>query len=110
MRQLSDEVSAYTNEAQPFLGYELAQTRDYSEATAARIDEDMQRLIEQAHTEAHLVLMGARTQLDELAALLCKEETVSADMLTHILGPRKTKLAVGGGGDGALPERSGASD
>ena len=34
-----------SDEEQPFLGYELAQGRDYSEETAAHIDQDVQRLL-----------------------------------------------------------------
>ena len=39
-------VAFQADEEHPFLGYELTQGRDYSEATAARIDEELQRLLE----------------------------------------------------------------
>jgi cell division protease FtsH len=81
-------VAFQADEQQPFLGYELAQGRDYSEATAARVDEDVQRLLEERHEAARHLLIGARDQLDQLVKVLLQEETVDQDELTRILGPR----------------------
>jgi cell division protease FtsH len=78
-----------SDEQQPFLGYELAQNREYSEATAARIDQDIQGLLGEAHEEARRCLSAARAQLDQLVELLLKEETVNATQLTQLLGPRR---------------------
>jgi cell division protease FtsH len=82
-----------SDEQQPFLGYELAQNREYSEATADRIDRDVQRLLDEAHEEARRTLNAAREQLDQLVELLLKNETVSSTQLTQILGPRRTLVA-----------------
>jgi cell division protease FtsH len=82
-----------SHEAQPFLGYELASQREYSEATAARIDSDMRRLIDDAHQEAKDLLTGARPQLDEIVKILLEEETVTATTLAQILGPQRSKAA-----------------
>ena len=76
------------DEQQPFLGYELAQGRDFSEATAAQVDQDVQRLLEASHEGAHRVLMGARDCLDKLVEVLLHEETVGEDELARTLGPR----------------------
>ena len=38
-------VAFSADEKQPFLGYEIAQGRDYSEATAARVDECLIRIL-----------------------------------------------------------------
>jgi cell division protease FtsH len=86
-----------SDEQQPFLGYELSQNRDYSEATAARIDEDIQRLLGEAHEAAAQTLGGARAQLDQLVELLLKEETVNSAQLAQILGARRTASAAGAG-------------
>jgi cell division protease FtsH len=45
---------------QPFLGYELAQGRDYSEATAARIDEEVQHILQDRHQVVHDLLTQHR--------------------------------------------------
>jgi cell division protease FtsH len=76
------------DEEQPFLGYELAQGRDYSEDTAARIDQDVQRLLEEGHQSARQLLTGEREKLDHLAQSLLQEETIDRDELVQILGPR----------------------
>jgi cell division protease FtsH len=81
-------VAFKTDEQQPFLGYEISQGRDYSETTAARIDQEVQRLIEQAHQQVRSCLTQSRERLDRLVAALLREETISADELRDILGPR----------------------
>ena len=77
-----------TDDGQPFLGYELTPGRDFSEATAARIDQEVQQMIEERHEFVRKLLMNAREKLDLLAETLIKEETVDQEELIRILGPR----------------------
>lgn len=77
-----------TNEEQPFLGYEISQGRDYSEETAARIDEDVRRLLDSRHEFVQQLLAGARDKLDQLVQVLLQEETIDQDDMIRILGPR----------------------
>lgn len=78
-----------TDDEQPFLGYELSQGRDYSERTAAQIDIEVQKLLEERRKAVHELLGNrARNKLDELAQILLQEETIDQDALTRILGPR----------------------
>ncbi len=77
-----------TDEQQPFLGYEISQGRDYSEETAARIDDEVRQLLEDTHQDVLRRLTGVREQLDQLVKQLLVEETVGADDLERILGPR----------------------
>ncbi len=79
-------VAFQSDEQQPFLGYELSQGRDYSEDTAARVDADVQRLLAEAHEEAHRLLSANRDKLDNLAETLLEEETIDHDKLVEILG------------------------
>jgi cell division protease FtsH len=81
-------VALQADEEQPFLGYELTQGRDYSEDTAARIDHDVQRLLDERHEVVRTLLTTHREQLDSLAEALLHEETIDQDELTRILGPR----------------------
>jgi len=76
------------DEQQPFLGYEMSQGRDYSEATAARIDQEVMGLIEEAHEAVRRCLTANREKLDRLAEALLREETVGPEALNRILGPR----------------------
>ncbi len=78
-----------TDDEQPFLGYELSQGREYSEQTAARIDQEVQRLLEERHKIVHQLLAdNAREKLDKLAQILLQEETIDQDTLNQVLGPR----------------------
>lgn len=81
-------VAFKTDEQQPFLGYEISQGRDYSEETAARIDQEVRRLLDEAHEEVRLTLTDGRRCLDRLVDALLQEETIDVDELNRILGPR----------------------
>jgi cell division protease FtsH len=83
-----DSMAFQADEEQPFLGYDLARGRDYSEATAARIDQDVQRLLEERHEAVRRLLTDARERLDLLVRTLLQEETIDQDELGRILGPR----------------------
>ncbi len=76
------------DEDQPFLGYELAKGRDYSEETASQIDRDVQRLLEERIESDHQLLSDARQKLDNLAQVLLQEETIDQEKLAKILGVR----------------------
>ena len=76
------------DEEQPFLGYELAQGRDYSEETKARIDEYIQKLLDERHEVVRDLLMQARDKLEKLVETLLRDETVDQVELSKILGER----------------------
>ncbi|MGH7917237.1 MAG: ATP-dependent zinc metalloprotease FtsH [Candidatus Binataceae bacterium] len=78
-----------SNNQQPFLGYELSQGRDYSEATAARIDQEVQRLLDETHEGVRQMLGSRRKQLDQLVTTLLREETLDTHALEQILGPHQ---------------------
>lgn len=77
-----------SNEEQPFLGYELTQGREYSEETAARIDQDVQTLLDERQRSVHALLVDNLPKLDQLVQVLLREETIEERMLVNILGPR----------------------
>ncbi len=81
-------VAFQADEEQSFFGYSLAQGRDYSEVTAAHIDQDVQRLLEERHEVVYRLLTSARGQLDQLVQVLLQEETIGQEVLGRILGPR----------------------
>jgi cell division protease FtsH len=82
-------VAFKNDEQQPFLGYEISQGRDYSEATAARIDQEVSRLLQETHESVRRCLTESRERLDRLVEALLREETVSFAELHLILGPRQ---------------------
>nr|HPL28035.1 AAA family ATPase [Anaerolineae bacterium] len=73
---------------QPFLGYDLAQGRDYSEAKAAEIDQAVGALLKSRHQVAQAILQGQEEALRRLVELLLREETVTAEQAAAALaGP-----------------------
>ncbi len=77
-----------SNDEQPFLGYELTQGRDYSEETAAQIDQDVRRLLEERQRKVHNLLIENLPKLDQLVQVLLREETIEEKTLVNILGQR----------------------
>jgi cell division protease FtsH len=72
---------------EPFLGREMAHSRDYSEEIASAIDEEIRRLIEAAHDEAWEVLVEYRDVLDDLVMHLLEKETVSRKEVLEVFAP-----------------------
>ena len=68
---------------------EMSLTKPYSEKTAELIDEEVNRLIRQAHETAMKVLTENREGFERLAALLLEREVVFSEDLETIFGPRK---------------------
>jgi cell division protease FtsH len=81
-----------TDEQQPFLGYDLSRGRDYSERTAAQIDEDVKKVLGDRSQAVTDLLKNARDKLDTLAETLLREETADERTLTSILGPSAEKV------------------
>jgi cell division protease FtsH len=76
-----------------FLGREIASDRDFSDETAAAIDEEVRNLVDQAYRRAKDVLVNNRHILDRLAEMLVEKETVDADELQELLANNDVKMA-----------------
>ncbi|MFM7267667.1 MAG: ATP-dependent zinc metalloprotease FtsH, partial [Cyanobium sp.] len=76
-----------------FLGRDIAAERDFSEDTAAAIDEEVSELVAVAYKRATGVLTANRPVLDELAELLVEKETVDAEQLQELLISRDVTVA-----------------
>ena len=59
--------------------------KNYSEAKAAEIDEEIARLVEEAHQRVQKILSERRNVLNELAQLLSEKESVHGDELRKML-------------------------
>jgi cell division protease FtsH len=81
------------NEEQPFLGYELSQGREYSEASAARVDEEVQQLLKERYDYTRSCLTERRTELDLLVSALMGHETLTREDMEGIIGPRPQDMA-----------------
>ena len=76
---MSEKLGARTlghNQAMPFLGRDFSQEPDYSEEVARAIDDEIRRIIEEAHDRARAVLAAHREQLDSVAKILVERETI----------------------------------
>ena len=76
-----------------FLGRDIASDRDFSDETAAAIDEEVRNLVDQAYRRAKEVLTENRHVLDKLASMLVEKETVDADELQEVLANNDVKMA-----------------
>ena len=76
-----------------FLGRDIASDRDFSDETAAAIDEEVHNLVEQAHERAQQVLGNNRQVLDQLAQMLTEKETVDSEELQSLLASNDVKMA-----------------
>jgi len=76
MSEVLGPLSYAKDEEQIFLGREIAQHRDYSESTAKKIDDEINRLIDDAYQNAKSALNENIDILHQLAELLLEKETV----------------------------------
>jgi len=76
-----------------FLGREISSERDFSEETAAAIDEEVRKLVDRAYARAKDVLLQNRSVLDKLAQMLIDKETVDAEELQELLDSNEVKMA-----------------
>jgi len=76
-----------------FLGRDIMAERDFSEETAAAIDEEVRSLIDVAYKRAKEVLINNRHVLDKLAEMLIEKETVDAEELQELLATNEVKMA-----------------
>jgi cell division protease FtsH len=67
-----------------FLGREISEQRDYSEAVAETIDSEVQKLVTSAYKSAKEILSKYRSKLDEVANRLLEVETLSKDEFDKI--------------------------
>lgn len=69
-----------------FLGVQEQEERDFSEATARLIDEEVKALVEEGHERATRILTARRPILDRLAALLEEKEVIGGEEVKRIVG------------------------
>jgi cell division protease FtsH len=67
-----------------FLGRDMGHQRDYSEDVAALVDEEVKKLIENAHDEAWEILVDNRAILDRLVLELFEKETLDKAQIAEI--------------------------
>ncbi|MDX6235725.1 MAG: cell division protease FtsH [Kribbellaceae bacterium] len=72
---------------EPFLGRDLGSQRNYSEEIAAAVDEEVGKLILNAHQEAFDILVENRAVLDALVEELLEKETLDKAQVARVFEP-----------------------
>jgi cell division protease FtsH len=90
-----------------FLGKDLGEQRDYSEAVAQQIDGEVQRIVAEAHETALRALAENRERLDRVAETLIEIETLDMEDFEKVWnGEELPKLDGPGGPPPATPKPS----
>jgi cell division protease FtsH len=76
------------SEEHPFLGREMSETRDHSEATAQIIDEEVARILREADERAYHLLEEHRDELERLAEALIEREVITVTEIEELIGKR----------------------
>ena len=71
-----------------FLGREIAQHRDYSEATAIEIDREVKRFVDEAYDRAMTMLKEHREELESIAEALLQREVLDGKEVQALLEGR----------------------
>jgi cell division protease FtsH len=102
---MSDVIGPLTlgqKQHEVFLGRDFQNQPDYSDQVAFEIDNEIRRLIDEAHDEALEILQEGRIKLDELAAMLIERETLGREEVEAFLAdiPKRAQrdLSVRGAG------------
>jgi cell division protease FtsH len=75
----------------PFLGREFSAEPDYSDEIAREIDDEIRRVVEEAHQTAKDILGGRREALDRISKILLERETIDAKQFEKLLEGAKAE-------------------
>lgn len=70
-----------------FLGREISNQRDYSEAVAEQIDREVRKLVEDAYKQARATVKKYRKQLDLVAKKLLEVESITREEFEQLFPP-----------------------
>ncbi len=69
----------------PFLGREFSAEPDYSDEIAREIDDEIRRIVEEAHQTAKDILSEKRDHLERISKILLERETIDAEQFAKLL-------------------------
>ena len=70
-----------------FIGRTMGQSRGYSEAVAAQIDEEVKNIVNAAYSRCETILTAQRKQLDVVANYLLENETMEREAFLAVFEP-----------------------
>jgi len=80
---------------QPFLGREFSSEPDYSDDVAREIDDEIRRIVEEAHQLARAVLDEHREKLDLTSEILLRRETIEREEFIALLAGKSEEEVFG---------------
>ena len=86
---MSERIGALTlgsSQDEVFLGRDLGHTKEYSEETAAIIDEETKRIVDTGYSRAKQILSENIDKLHKVAGILLEKEKINADEFEAIFG------------------------
>ena len=91
---MSDEIGTVSFESghdEVFIGRTMTQGRSYSEAVAAQIDREVQRVVGNAYDRCEEILKEQREALDTVARYLLEHETMERSEFLAVFGEKEEK-------------------
>ena len=85
MSEKMGPLSFGKKEEQIFLGREIAQHRDYSESTAIMIDDEVKKLVTDAHVRTTAIITGNLESLHRLASALLEREVLGGEEIDKVI-------------------------
>ncbi|MCK4711750.1 MAG: ATP-dependent zinc metalloprotease FtsH [Marinosulfonomonas sp.] len=82
-------INLRESEDHPFLGQKIAQPRSFSDETAARVDNAVIALLQEADTAAVKLIKTNRKAIEQLVTQLEAAETLDSKAIQKCLGPKK---------------------
>ena len=86
---MSEKIGALmlgSSQDEVFLGRDLGHTKEYSEETAAIIDEETKRIVDTGYSRAKQILSENIDKLHKVAGILLEKEKINADEFEAIFG------------------------
>jgi cell division protease FtsH len=86
-----------------FLGREVSRNQDYSEATAQKIDQEVNRMLREAYAKAIEILQTHRDKLDLITRLLIERETLDGQEVVELIKHGRILSEAERGGSSGTP-------
>ena len=89
---MSEKIGALTlgsSQDEVFLGRDFGHTKEYSEETAAVIDEETKRIVDTGYNRAKKILSDNVDKLHQVAGILLEKEKINSDEFEAIFGEQQ---------------------
>ncbi len=85
MSEVLGPINYTSGDGEIFIGRDMGHTKNYSEETAAKIDEEVHRIVTEAYRKTEDILNSHMSKLHEVAAYLIKHEKMTGDVFSDMM-------------------------